>query len=166
MCSSDLVGRHVIGYEVQKVLAAVDLLEQIGKRQAADPPRPSFPIGVAGVGEGAIIALYSAALDSRIAASLVCGYFQEREGVWQEPIYRNVWGLLTEFGDEELAGLIAPRRFVIEACAAVHVAGPPAVRTGRRPSAAPGRITNNRLASVRAEFQRAAAIYRPLGKEH
>jgi dienelactone hydrolase len=159
------VGRHVIGYEVQKVLAAVDLFEQIGKRQAADPPRPLFPIGVAGVGEGAIIALYSAALDSRIAASLVCGYFQEREGIWQEPIYRNVWGLLTEFGDAELAGLIAPRRLVIEACSAVEVAGPPAVRAGRRPSAAPGRIANNRLSSVRDEFQRAAAIYRSLGKE-
>jgi dienelactone hydrolase len=159
------VGRHPIGYEVQKVLAAIDLIEQLAKRQLADSTQRSFPIGVAGVGEGALVALYSAALDSRIQASLVCGYFQEREGVWQEPIYRNVWGLLTEFGDAELAGLVAPRRLVIEACRAVEVAGPPAVRDGRRPSAAPGRISNNRLSSVRAEFQRAAAIYRKLGSE-
>ncbi|MCX7422333.1 MAG: hypothetical protein NT013_22695 [Planctomycetia bacterium] len=180
------VGRHVIGYEVQKVLAAIDLIEQYAQRQVREkngerggvsPPvvsghrdhrgadADSFPIGVAGVGEGALLALYSAAIDSRLQASLVCGYFQEREGIWQEPIYRNVWGLLTEFGDAELAGLIAPRRLVIEACRAVEVAGPPAVREGRRASAAPGRIVNNRLASVRAEFERAAAIYQSLGRK-
>lgn len=151
------VGRHVIGYEVQKVLAAVDLMKQYAPR--------TIPIGVVGVGEGALLAMYSAAIDTRIQASLVCGYFQEREEIWQEPIYRNVWGLLTEFGDAELAGLISPRRLVIEACAAVEIAGPPAVREGRRASAALGRIVNNRLASVRAEFERAAAIYRQLGRE-
>jgi dienelactone hydrolase len=159
------MGRHVIGYEVQKVLAAVDLLEQLAKRQRADSPHTSFPIGVAGVGEGALLAFYAAALDSRIEATLVSGYFQEREDVWQEPIYRNVWGLLTEFGDAESAGLIAPRRLVIEACRAVEVAGPPPGRAGCQRSAAPGRISNNRLKSVQAEFQRAAAIYRQLGKE-
>lgn len=159
------VGRHVIGYEVQKVLAAVDLLEQHAQRRGGESPRKSFPIGVAGVGEGALLALESAAIDSRLQATLVCGYFQEREEVWQEPIYRNVWGLLTEFGDAELAGLIAPRRLVIEACRAVEVAGPPAVREGRQPSAAPGRIVNNRLPSVRAEFERAAGIYQSLGQQ-
>lgn len=159
------VGRHIIGYEVQKVLAAVDLIEQHGKRQLGESSGKSFPIGVAGVGEGALLALYSAASDSRLQASLVCGYFQEREGVWQEPIYRNVWGLLTEFGDAELAGLIAPRRLVIEACRAVEVAGPPVGREGRRASAAPGRIVNTRLAPVRAEFERAAAVYQSLGKK-
>ena len=156
------MGRHVIGYEVQKILAAVDLIEQLAKREFRR--EPSFRIGVAGVGEGALLAFYAAAIDPRLDASLVCGYFQEREEVWQEPIYRNVWGLLTEFGDAEMAGLVAPRRLVIEACHAVEVAGPPAVRDRRRPSAAPGRISNNRLSSVRAEFQRAAAIYRELGR--
>lgn len=157
------MGRHVIGYEVQKVLAVVDLIEQLAVRQTR--AAAEFPIGVTGVGEGALLALYAAALDPRLDASLVCGYFQEREDVWQEPIYRNVWGLLTEFGDAELAGLIAPRRLVIEACRAVEVAGSPAVRDGRRASAAPGVISNPRLASVRAEFRRAATIYRQLGQE-
>jgi len=167
------MGRHVIGYEVQKVLAAVDLLEQLAMPSVAPREKDgsfaertaTLPIGVAGVGEGALLALYAAALDPRIASTLVCGYFQEREDVWQEPSYRNVWGLLTEFGDAELAGVIAPRRLVIEACRAVEVAGPPPVRDGRRASAAPGRISNNRLSTVQAEFQRAAAIYRQLGKE-
>lgn len=94
------MGRHPIGFEVQKVLAAVDLLEQMES--------PAFPIGVAGVGEGGLVAFYAAALDSRIDSTLVCGYFEGREGLWQEPIYRNVWRLLTEFGDAEIASLIAP----------------------------------------------------------
>ena len=159
------VGRHIIGYEVQKVLAAVDLLEQYGRRQPPATAGAEFPIGVAGVGEGGLLALHAAALDSRIRSCWVGGYFQERENLWQEPIYRNVWGLLTEFGDAELAGLIAPRRLVIESCRAVDVAGPPAVREGRRASAAPGKISTNRLPSVRAEFDRAVSSYRKLRRE-
>lgn len=157
-----VVGRHPIGYEVQKVLAAVDLLAQLSESRDRSGSVDPWPLGVAGVGEGGLIALYAAALDQRLRSSLVCGYFQEREDVWQEPIYRNVWGLLTEFGDAELASLVAPRRLVIEASSAVEIPGPPAVRDGRRECAAPGRIVNNRLSSVRAEFARAAAICEPL----
>jgi len=167
------MGRHVIGYEVQKVLAAVDLFEQLGmssfaprkKRNSFAERTATFPIGVAGVGEGGLLALYAAALDPRIDSTLVCGYFQQREDIWQEPIYRNVWGLLTEFGDAELAGMIAPRRLVIEACRVPVVAGPPPPRDGRRQSAAPGRIKINTLGSVRTEFYRAAPIYKRLGRE-
>lgn len=158
------VGRHIIGYEVQKILAAVDLLEEHAGRKPAEAGREPMPIGVAGVGEGGLLAFYSAAIDPRIQSCWVSGYFQQREEVWREPIYRNVWGLLTEFGDAELAGMIAPRRLVIEACRAVEVAGPPTARQGRRNVAAPGRITTDRLISVRAEFDRAAAIYGQAGR--
>ena len=151
------MGRHPIGFEVQKVLAAIDLFEQLDSSD--------LPLGVAGVGEGGLIALYAAALDSRIDATLVSGYFREREGVWQEPIYRNVWRLLTEFGDAELASMVAPRRLVIEACQVETVTGPPAVQAGRRNSAAPGQIQTCPLKSVRAEFQCAAAHYKRLGDE-
>ena len=149
------MGRHPIGYEVQKILAAVDLFSQWAQRRGMP-----LPIGVAGVGEGALLALYAGALDPRIEATLVCGYFQPREGVWQEPIYRNVWGLLREFGDAEIAGMIAPRRLVIEACAVPQVAGPPASRPGRRASAAPGEVGPIAVARVRSEFDRAQVIYK------
>lgn len=154
------VGRHIQGYEVQKVLATVDLLVQYSQRNRQYANDSPFPIGIVGVGEGGLLALHSAALDTRVRSCWVSGYFAEREDVWQEPLDRNVWGLLTEFGDAELAGLIAPRRLVIEACRAVEVFGPPAVRQGRRSSAAPGRIVTPQLASVQAEFERASAIYR------
>src|SRR5436305_1083404 len=69
------MGRHVIGYEVQKVLAAVDWLA--GLPGAGTARR----IGVTGYGEGGLLAFYSAALDTRIDAALVSGYFQPREAV-------------------------------------------------------------------------------------
>ncbi len=100
------MGRHVIGYEVEKVQAAVDWL------QASWPAKHS--IGVAGYGEGGLLALYTAAIDTRIDATLVSGYFGPREEVWSEPIYRNVWSMLREFGDAEIASLVAPRSLVIE----------------------------------------------------
>ena len=40
--------------------------------------------------------------------------FDSREQVWAEPIYRNVWGLLREFGDAEIVSLIAPRQLIVE----------------------------------------------------
>lgn len=108
------MGRHIIGYEVQKVLAAVDWI-QSQKTQA--------PIGVVGYAEGGLIAFYAAAIDQRIDAALISGYFDSRENVWAEPIYRNVWSLLRRFGDAEIASLILPRSLVVEYSAAPTVTG-------------------------------------------
>ena len=99
------MGRHVIGYEAQKALAAAAWFH------AKDPARP---VGVAGYGEGGLIAFYAGAASAAIDATLVSGYFRSRQAVWSEPIYRNVWGLVEEFGDAEIASLIAPRAFVVE----------------------------------------------------
>lgn len=100
------MGRTVTGYEVQKIEALIDWFQSID----ADNPK----IGIAGYGEGGLIALYTAALDTRVNATLVSGYFAPREEIWKEPIYRNLWGLLKEFGDAEIASLIAPRSLVVE----------------------------------------------------
>src|SRR5438445_614550 len=124
------MGRHVIGYELQKVLAAVDWMK--------DRAGPDLKVGVAGYGEGGLLAFYAAAADPRIDAALVSGYFGPRERVWAEPIYRNVWGLLREFGDAEVATLIAPRGLVVEHSVGPRVEGPPAVPKGRRGGAAGG----------------------------
>ena len=100
------MGRHIIGYEVQKTQAAIDWF----RRQYRDEAK----IGAIGYGEGGLIAFYAAALDSRISAVLVSGYFNSREQVWKEPIDRNVWSLLERFGDAEIASLILPRSLIIE----------------------------------------------------
>lgn len=121
------MGRHVIGYEVQKVLALVDWFA--GHKDAP-------PIGVFGYGEGGLLALYSGAIDPRIKVTAVSGYFGPREDLWQEPIYRNVWGQLREFGDGELAALIMPRSLIAEV-SAFKFTPPPESKPGRA-GAAPG----------------------------
>ena len=145
-----VMGRHVIGYDVQKVLAAVDWFKQRSGTGAK--------VGVAGYGEGGLVALYASAADPRIDATLVSGYFNSRQAVWEEPLDRTVWGLLREFGDAEIASLIAPRGLVVEHSAAPLFEGPPDVPEGWRKAAAPGAITTPSLRSVSAEFKRLGTL--------
>jgi dienelactone hydrolase len=154
------VGRHVIGYEIQKILAAVDWF-------TAENAKARVPIGVVGYGEGGLLALYCAALDARIDATVVSGHFQEREAVWKEPIYRDVWGLAREFGDAELARLILPRALVVEACRGPEVNGPPPAREEHRGGACPnGKLATPPLDSVRREVERARLFFAGLKLEH
>ncbi len=173
------LGRHIIGYEVQKVLAAVDwfarqdrpLVMSSEKGAATRIDRPG--VGVAGYGEGGLIALFSKALDYRIRAALVSGYFSPREEVWREPIYRNVFGQLRAFGDAEVASMFdtfmladekgrLPGQFgpfsgtggvFVEYADWPKVDGPPAPHDGRA-GAAPGRLATPPAADVQREFDR------------
>jgi len=146
------VGRHIIGYEVQKVLAAVDWFTH------ENATRP-VPVGVAGYGEGGLVALYSAALDPRVRATVVSGYFQSRQNLWGEPVYRDVWGLLCEFGDAELASLVAPRALIVEASRGPEVDGPPPPTKERQGATPNGRLTTPALDAVRAEVERSKPFY-------
>ena len=148
------MGRHVIGYEVQKALAAVDWFVSENKQ----PDTKALKIGIAGFAEGALIALHAAALDSRVDATLVSGYFDSRQDVWSEPIYRNVFGQLREFGDAEIASLIAPRRLIIEHSITPKIDGPP-VPTPDRRGAAPGKWATPAFDSVKGEIARAQIFF-------
>ncbi|MCE2796107.1 MAG: hypothetical protein LW816_12345 [Planctomyces sp.] len=112
-------------------LAAVDLLVPWLRSELGDGVSGELPIGVGGVGEGGRIALAAAAVDERIRSCWVAGYFQQREGLWQEPLDRNVWRMLTEFGDAEQAGMVAPRRLVLEACRVPEFGGVKETSPGR-----------------------------------
>ena len=142
------LGRGLIGYEVQKILAAVDWLDQ-ERRMAKQPSRK---IGVAGWGDGGMLALYAAAVDTRIDVALVSSYFDSRQKIWQEPIDRNVFGLLDQFGDAELASMIAPRHLIVEAAE-----GPTYDDDGKSGSA-PARLRPPKLDSVKAEVARARKL--------
>jgi dienelactone hydrolase len=146
------LGRHLIGYEVQKVLALVDYL---ATRSVDHRSR----IGVFGYGEGGAIALYAAALDRRIDAVCASGYFDDRNGVWRQPVDRNVYGLLEQFGDAEIASLVAPRALIIEAAKGPEFAIPPG--TG----GAPGVLATPKLESVKAEVERARKLVAGLQPE-
>jgi dienelactone hydrolase len=124
------MGRTLAGYEVQKVLAAADWFARTDAK---------IPLAVAGNGDGGAIAFYAAALDTRFRACLVSGDFGSRAGgTSEQPIDRNVWGLLREFGDAELGMLVAPRQLLIDNSPAPKWAGP-VVGNGRG-GAAPGKL--------------------------
>ena len=131
------LGRHVIGYEVQEILALVDWF------QKADG---GLPVGVIGWGEGGLLALYAAAADDRIDAACVSGYVGNSRDVWREPIDRNVFGLLPDFSDPGLIALIAPRTLIVEAAR-----GPELQLSGK--GGAPGILKTPSLDLVQADVE-------------
>ena len=140
------LGRHPVGYEVQKVSAAVDWCLKDGKEKKK--------VAVAGYGEGGMIAMYAAAVDPRIDAALISGYFGPRQNLWQEPLYRNFWGLLDEFGDAEIATLITPRRMIVEYS---HYP----VWERDVPNTGPGKLNTPTLTEVKSEFNRIDSLISP-----
>lgn len=137
------LGRGMLAYEVQELQAVLHWMKQ-REVQAG-------PIGVFGWGEGGLLALYAAAVDERVNVVGISGYLQVRDRIWNEPIDRNVFGLLEKFGDAELLTLIAPRKVVVEAAG-----GPIADFAGGK--GAPYRLETPRLDSVQAEFKRAESL--------
>ncbi len=156
------MGRHILGYEVQKVLAAVDWMQAHSKGEAKES------IAVNGYGEGGLIARLAAAMDERIKYVAPLGQGGPAEGMWAEPIYRNIWGFLREFGTAELTRLIMPRFHIAEPQTIPRngvevvdanlgwpiVNGPPPARPGRS-GAAPGRLTVPSARAIKAEEKRA-----------
>ena len=132
------LGRHLIGYEVQKVSAIIDALGDKNKG-----------IGVAGDGEGGLIAFYAAAVDERIKRAWIIGHFGKRERVWDEPAYRNIFGLLNHFGDAEVAKIIQPRVLVIDPTQAPEIIVP------RGTGGKPGKVPSFSQDQVLSEIKRA-----------
>ena len=118
------VGHHLIGSEVQQVSAAVDFLSTL---RPVDQTR----IGVFGSGQGGLTALYAMALESRLKAGLVAGYFDRRDHAYEEPEDRTLWRHLIRFGDAEIAYMAAPRTLI---------------------------LTSNASANARAEFEKVRAL--------
>jgi dienelactone hydrolase len=139
------MGRTLTGYEVQKVLAAADWFREYNDK---------LPLAVAGYGDGGAIALYAAAIDTRFDACLVSGDFGSRAGdISEQPIDRNVWGLLREFGDAELGMLVAPRKLLIDNSPGPKWAGPVAGKPGRS-GAAPGKLEPIPAKDIQQELNR------------
>lgn len=104
---SYVLGRHLIGYEIEAVRAIIDWIKK-------DPRTSQAKIEIGGYGDGGMIALYAGALDRRIDQVRCAGYFGDRSGIWEEPIDRGIHGILNEFGNAELGAMIFPRALLIE----------------------------------------------------
>jgi cephalosporin-C deacetylase-like acetyl esterase len=143
------LGRHLIGYEVQKALAVVDWYK-------SQPEQ--VPVLIAGVGEGAMQAMHAAAIDERIDCVYSMGYFAPRESLWQEPIERNVFCLLRDFGDAEVAGLIAPRPLVLQHLFYPNYVVKMEASQGVRAIAAPGKLAAPDVAAFNAEIARTKSL--------
>lgn len=131
------MGRHPLGYDVQMMLAALDWFSL---------HFPGSEVTTAGYGEGGRAALYAAALDLRFRHAFVSGAFAPRATAWDEPVYRNIFGLLPNHGDAEVAALIHPRPLLIE-----HTTFPN-VKEQK------GDLTTPAYGEVEAEFQRIATV--------
>ncbi|MFM8359803.1 MAG: hypothetical protein ACKOET_14760, partial [Verrucomicrobiota bacterium] len=141
------MGRHPLGYELQRVLAAADWLA--ATRPAAEANRP---LGLIGYGEGGLLALYGGVVDTRFTTVGVSGAFGLGSQQPDLPLYRNVWSVLERFGDAELAALIQPRRLVVE-----HGAYPTVQHTDAG-GGAPGRLGRPEEGVVAAEESRWRAL--------
>jgi dienelactone hydrolase len=116
-----ITGRTIMGLEAAKLKRGIDFL---GSLPEVDPER----IGMYGLSKGGHYTLYTAALDTRIKAAVVSGWFNQRtrkllaekDGpgmFFITHIHRSEYylkDLLNRFGDAELGWLIAPRPLLIE----------------------------------------------------
>ncbi len=94
------LGRHPLGFEVQKVIAAVDWWKQ-RHREA--------PVFAVGASDGAWVAQFAAILEPRIARVEALDGSIEPADPLQQPLDRIVSGLSRFFGDEDLRGLLRSR---------------------------------------------------------
>jgi hypothetical protein len=102
-----LIGRPLPGMQVFDVLRAFDYVR-------TRPEIDAGKIGIAGVGNGGVIALYAAALEPRIASVSVSEMVASYMNIVRSRIHVNtieivVPGVLSEFDLPDLAKAIAPR---------------------------------------------------------
>lgn len=142
-----ILGRTLVGYEVQSILSLVDWF-------SADAS--ARPLGVYGYGEGGMAGLFSAGLDPRIDAVVVSGFFGPRENSWNEPLERNLAGLLQRFGATELALLLAQRTLIV-----ATTPGPELTLTGEG-GGAPGQLVSPDRVAAAALLNEARRRLKPL----
>jgi dienelactone hydrolase len=145
---------HRMAYEMGRTSLALDIQQIL--TLLPDPTATDHKMNIIGFGDGGRIALYAAALDERIGCCHIAGAFGPQESLWQAPIDRNIWGLLNEFGDAEVASMIAPRKLIID-----PVQGPTTRQPENKPGrsgATPGMLKPFTKFEVTSEFDRLKAM--------
>ena len=103
--SSFELGRQLAGYEIQKILGAVDWFYSRDDQ---------LKTGVIGYGDGGHLALLAAAVDDRIDAVCVSGAAGFEFNSWKQPLDRNFFGIVRDFSTSELGSLVLPRKLIVE----------------------------------------------------
>lgn len=141
-----MIGRNLMGMEMFALSRGVDLLQSLSQ---VDPER----IGMYGLSQGGMSALFLGALEKRLKAVVASASFNDRfiKQVTGSPGYApvaigdsedHIFPHLAEFDDSDLASLICPRCFFVE--------------SGRQDDAVD-------CAGSAAAFGRVKAIYERLG---
>ena len=105
-------GTTLAAVEIAKVIGSLDVVIQ---RPEVDPVR----VGMIGMSYGGFYTLYTTALEPRIKAAVVGGYFNDREAILDdsEPFGLFDWRFSDSLGwlrDPNIAALICPRPLLIE----------------------------------------------------
>ena len=105
-----MYGRTLAGMRVYEAMRALDYMEA---RKDIDSDR----IGIFGFSGGGLISAFTAGLDERIKAAVLCGWTNTFQGsilAMHHCIDNYIPGILTKAEQPELAGLIAPRALFVE----------------------------------------------------
>lgn len=131
-----LLGETMLGWRVRDAMAAVTILR---RRNEVDPRR----IGIMGISGGGTVTLFTAALDPRISAAVVSGYFnsfRDSVGSLSHCIDNYVPGLIHDCEMRDIAGLVAPRPLFVESGTRDPIFPVAATRRALRGAAAPFRV--------------------------
>jgi dienelactone hydrolase len=116
LCDANLVaavaaGRNPLSANLYDLVCALDLLEE---HALVDPAR----IGAAGFSLGGTMTLFLAALDARVRAAIVSGFFSSWRAAHRVPYNlcgsQVLFGMLGHLEHVDLAALVAPRALLVE----------------------------------------------------
>ena len=119
-----MLGKPLIGLRVWDIMRAIDLLET---RPEVDPER----IGIMGISGGGMAALFTSVLEERLRAIVISGYlctFRDSILAIDHCHCNYVPGILQDGEMYDIAALLAPRPFLIEAGTRDHIFPLPAVQ--------------------------------------
>jgi len=115
-CDTNLVHAAMAGWNpltqnIWDLRRCLDVLEQ---HPLVDPDR----IGMVGISYGGTVTLFTAAVDRRVAASVVSGYFsswaESHKMPWNMCGSQIMFGVLGRLEHEDLGALLAPRPLLVE----------------------------------------------------
>ena len=115
-CDTNLVHAAMAGWNplaqnIWDLRRSLDVLEE---HPLVDPAR----LGMVGISYGGTVTLFTAAVDDRVAASVVSGYFsswaESHKMPWNMCGSQIMFGMLGRLEHEDLGALVAPRPMLVE----------------------------------------------------